>query len=110
MDLPTMYVRGIPRVTFEGLVCSIDAHILLYAFVKSGTYNWRSVSTLVAENFMGELAECARANNGVPNGQMIRYDMGKISQLHAIRLNPNRYVNFKFDSLSYELELSFNRL
>jgi hypothetical protein len=85
-----MYVKGIPRVTFEGLVSSIDAHVLLYAMVKGGTYNWRSVSTLVAENFMGELAECERSNNGVPNGAMLNNDMGKISQLYGMRLNPNR--------------------
>ena len=87
---PTMYVKGIPRVTFEGLVCSIDAHLLLYAMVKEGTYNWRSVSTLVAENFMGELAENAETNNGVPNGIMLKRDMAKISQLHAMRMKPDR--------------------
>ena len=31
---PSMYIKGIPRVTHEGLLCSIDAHLLLYALVK----------------------------------------------------------------------------
>lgn len=57
---PAMYIKGIHRVTFEGLVSSINAHVLFYAMVKGGTYNWRSVSILVAENVMGEHAECAR--------------------------------------------------
>ncbi|KAH3752314.1 hypothetical protein DPMN_186930 [Dreissena polymorpha] len=90
---PSQYVKGIPRVTFEGLVCSIDAHILLYRLVKGSAYNWRSVSTLVAENFMGELAERASTSNGVPSGAMLASDMGKISQLHAMRLKPGRYVH-----------------
>ena len=87
---PTMYIKGIPRVTFEGLVCSIDAHILLYAMVKGGSYNWRSVSTLVAENFIGELAERASTSNGVPIGTILNRDMATVSQLHSMRMNPNR--------------------
>jgi hypothetical protein len=87
---PTQYIKGIPRITYEGLVCSIDAHILLYAVVKGGTYNWRSVSTLVAENFMGELAERSQNNHGVPSGNTLPSDMSKISELHAMRLKPDR--------------------
>lgn len=86
----TQYVKGIPRVTYEGLVCSIDAHILLYAICKGGAFNWRSVSTLVAENFMGELAERSQNNHGVPSGSTLGADMTKISELHAMRLNPKR--------------------
>ena len=113
---PSQYVKGIPRVTFEGLVCSIDAHILLYAIVKTGSYNWRAVSTLVAENFMGELAERSQNNHGVPSGDTLPSDMTKISELHAMRLNPDRYVdlltyvyiifeflNFKFFTLTESL-------
>lgn len=86
----TQYVKGIPRVTYEGLICSIDAHILLYAMCKGGAFNWRSVSTLVAENFMGELAERSQNNHGVPSGSTLGADMTKISELHAMRLNPKR--------------------
>jgi hypothetical protein len=86
----SQYVKGIPRCTFEGLVCSIDAHVMLYSMVKTGTYNWRAVSTLVAENFMGELAERSQNNHGVPSGNTLPSDMSKISQLHAMRLNPER--------------------
>ena len=86
----TQYVKGIPRVTFEGLVCSIEAHILLYDLTVGGTYNWRSVSTLVAENFMGELAERSQNNHGVPSGVSLPGDMTKISELRAMRYNPAR--------------------
>lgn len=86
----SQYFKGFPRVTFEGLVCSIDAHLLLYGLTKSGTYNWRSVSTLVAENFMGELAERSQNNHGVPSGSSLQVDMTKISELHAMRLKPTR--------------------
>ncbi|KAH3727710.1 hypothetical protein DPMN_053653 [Dreissena polymorpha] len=48
---PSQYVIGIHIITFEGLVCSIDAHILLYRLVEGSAYNWY-VSTLVARNFM----------------------------------------------------------
>jgi hypothetical protein len=86
----SQYVKGIPRVTFEGLVCSIDVHLLLYGLTITGTYNWRSVSTLVAENFMGELAERSQNNHGVPSGSSLQVDMAKISELHAMRLKPTR--------------------
>lgn len=94
---PGQYVRGIPRVTYEGLVCSIDAHLLLYALIKGGSYNWRTVSTLVAENFMGELAERAQNNHGVPSGSTLPMDMKKISELHGMRLKPNRYLIYCFE-------------
>ena len=60
----SMYIKGIPRVTYEGLLCSIDTHFLLYALVKGSCYR-RTVSTLVAENFMGELAERSANSHGV---------------------------------------------
>lgn len=85
---PTKHKKGTRKVTFEGL--RQDARVLLYAMLKIGTQNWRSVSPLVAENFMGELAEYARSNNGVPNGAMLNNDTGKMSQLHGMRMNPNR--------------------
>ena len=87
---PSAYVKGIPRVTFEALACSIDAHILLYDVVNGGSYNWRSLSTLVAENFMGEISERCSNSKGVPSGQNLPHDMAKVAGLYAWRLNPNR--------------------
>ena len=89
---PGMHVKGFPKVTYEGMVCSIEAHLYMYELCKSGTFNWRSVSTLVAENFFSEVSEMEHHNNGVPSGDSFRRNMTVITGLHAVRLQPNRYV------------------
>ena len=89
---PGMHIKGFPKVTFEGLICSIEAHLYMYELCKSGTFNWRSVSTLVAENIFSEVTEMEHHNNGVPTGSSFQRNMAVMTGLHAIRLQPNRYV------------------
>ena len=88
--------KGIPRITFEGLVCNIEAHLFMYPISKSGTYNWRSMSTLVAENFFGEIAEMESHRNGVPSGNSFKRDISVMTGLTAVRLKPNKYVFVQF--------------
>ena len=85
-----MYIKGIPREIYEGLLCSIDTHLLIYALAKGSCYNWRTVSTLVADNFMRELAERSPYSHGVPSGITLSLEMAKISELHSMRMKPDR--------------------
>ena len=89
---PGMYIKGFPKVTFEGLVCSIEAHIYMYGLCLNGTYNWRSMSTLVAENLFGEVSEMESHNNGVPSGDSFRRNLAVMAGLNAVRLKPDRYL------------------
>jgi len=50
---PGNHVSGIPIVMFEGLMTNIERRIQLFPFVKSKTYNVRSLGSLEAENFFG---------------------------------------------------------
>ena len=89
---PGMYIKGFPKVTFEGLVCSIEAHIYMYELCMKGTYNWRSMTTLVAENLFGEVSEMESHNNGVPSGDSFRRNLAVMAGLNAVRLKPDRYL------------------
>ena len=87
---PGSHIKGFPRITFEGLIGNIETHIFMYALCKSGTYNWRSVSALVAESFFSEIADMESNNNGVPSGDSFQRNLSIIAGLHAVRLNPDR--------------------
>ena len=94
-------IKGIPRISFEGIVCNIEAHLYMYSVSKSKTYNWRSMSTLAAENFFGEIAEMESHTNGVPSGTSFKRDISVITGLNAVRMNPNRYLClYEFSSIS----------
>ena len=99
------FVKGFPRITFEGLICNIEAHLYMYPMSSSGTYNWRSLSTLVAESLFGEIAEMESHNNGVPSGKSFKRDFSVMAGLNAVRLKPNRYVfkHFNFCSTQFTL-------
>ena len=48
---PGSYVAGMPIAQYEVILTNIDRRLQLYAMVKSGMYNQRSVSSLDSETF-----------------------------------------------------------
>lgn len=48
------HIRGVPNVMFQGFLTNIERRTQVYPYVKSGTYNVRSLGGLEAENFFGE--------------------------------------------------------
>lgn len=52
-----MYIKGFPRIMYEGFLQRIDTTLQLYSIVKCEKFNQRSISSLVNETFFGELSE-----------------------------------------------------
>ena len=48
---PSTHVKGIPIITFEGLLQGTSTRMMLYHFAKLGTFNNRAISTLGIESF-----------------------------------------------------------
>jgi hypothetical protein len=87
---PGMYIKGIPKVTFESLLCNLEGHMYMYELVKGGTYCWRAYSSLIGESFFSEMTEMDPAGKGVYTASGVNQHMKRISQIHSMRLNPNR--------------------
>ena len=62
----TQYVKGIPIITFAGILQNISVRLSLYTVSKFGTYNHRSVSSLVCESFFSTMASKDPGKTGCP--------------------------------------------
>ena len=82
------YIKGMPRVMFEGFLQSIDTHMQLYPLCKGGTYNQRSVSSLVNETFFGELQDLEPTRLGCPKAVNIPRMMATVTEIMHYRHNP----------------------
>ena len=62
----TQYVKGIPIVTYAGILQNISVRLSLYTISKFGTYNHRSISSLVCESFFSTMASKDPGKTGCP--------------------------------------------
>ncbi|CAH1779700.1 unnamed protein product [Owenia fusiformis] len=81
------HIKGIPQTAFEGFLQSIDTHMQLYALI--GPYNQRAVSSLVNENFFGELSEVEPTKLGCPKATHIGRLMSTVTEVLHYRHNPS---------------------
>ena len=82
------YIKGMPRVMFERFLQSIDTHMQLYPLCKGGTYNQRSVSSLVNETFFGEQQDLEATRLGCPKAVNIPRMMATVTEIMHYRHNP----------------------
>ena len=75
-DFPphTTHIKGIPCVTFEGILQNISTHLNLYKLAEKETFNNQAVSTLGIESFFSSLSKADFTMTGCP----------KATQLHKI--------------------------
>ena len=52
----TQYVKGIPIITYAGILQNISVRLSLYTISKFHTYNHRSISSLICESFFSTMA------------------------------------------------------
>lgn len=91
---PGMYIKGFPKVMFEGFIQRIDTSIQLYDIVKGQSYNQRSLSSLVNETFFGELSELEPTKLGCPKAVSIPRLMANVTEMQHFRCDPsNRYLS-----------------
>ena len=89
------YVKGFPKVMFEGFLQRIDTCLQMYAVVKVGSFNQRTVSSLVNETFFGELSDLEPTRLGCPIS--IPQLMSTVTEMLHYRCDPsNRYVCILF--------------
>jgi hypothetical protein len=93
----TRYFKGVPCVTFEGLLMDIDTKLQLYALTPS--YSIRSVGSLAAETTVGLLQAM------YPNPQVsikardVPSLMATAVEIMTCKSNPDRYFTHYFRSL-----------
>jgi hypothetical protein len=80
-------VKGFPKVWFEGILQRIDTTLQLYLI--AGSYNQRSVSSLVNETFFGELSEMEPTRLGCPKAVAIPRLMASVTELLHYRCDPS---------------------
>lgn len=84
-----MYIKGFPRIMYEGFLQRIDTTLQLYSIVKCEKFNQRSISSLVNETFFGELSEMEPTKLGCPKAVSIPRLMSTVTELYHFRSNPN---------------------
>ena len=62
----TQYVKGIPFITYCGIMQNISARLSLYSKAKCSTYNHRSISSLVCESFFSTVSSKDPGKTGCP--------------------------------------------
>ena len=87
---PSNYVKGIPLVTYEGILQNITLRFAAYKLSKFSTYNQHSLSNLCVKNFFGDLTSMEFSGLGCPKSTDILRLMSHVIQLNSHRLNPTR--------------------
>ncbi|KAH3805400.1 hypothetical protein DPMN_133703 [Dreissena polymorpha] len=83
---PGKYIKGFPKVMFEGFVQRIDTTIQLYASVSCN--NPRSISSLVNKTFFGELSDLEPTKLGCPKAISIQRLTSIVIEMQHFRCNP----------------------
>ena len=60
------YVKGIPVITYAGILQNISVRLCLYQISKFQTYNPRSISSLVCESFFSTISSRDPGKTGCP--------------------------------------------
>ena len=62
----SQYVKGIPIITYEGILQNISVRLSLYSISHFNTYNARSISSLVCESFFSTVSSKDPGKTGCP--------------------------------------------
>ena len=65
------HIKGIPIITYEGLLQGISTRISLYNISQTGTYNNRAISTLGIKSFFSTLSKADFTMTGCPKAMQI---------------------------------------
>ena len=84
----TRYFKGIPVVTFEGMIMDIDSKLQLFGI--SGAYNIRSVGSLAAETAVGVLQTLNQSSQVSIKAVDVPKLMSTVVEVMTCKLNPNR--------------------
>ena len=91
----TTHIKGIPIITYEGILQEISTRILLYSLSASGTYNNRAISTLGIKNFFSSLSKADFTMTGCPKSMQIHKIIPVMMQYNTHKHDPDKI--FKMD-------------
>ena len=87
---PSTHVKGIPIITFKGLLWGISTRIMLYHFAKIGTFNNKAISTLCIESFFSSLSKADFTMTGCPKATQIHRTIPIMMMYNTMKHNPDK--------------------
>ena len=92
----SQYVKGIPIITYEGIVQNISVRLSLFSVSKFGTYNACSISSLVCESFFSTVSSKDPGKTGCPKAVDIPKIMGDMIVIEQYKQDAFRYIVVNF--------------
>ena len=90
------HIKGIPIVTYEGIIQGISTRILLYKLTRNLTFNNRAISTLAIESFFASLSKADFTMMGCPKATQIHRILPIMMQYNSYKHDPDK--KFHMDS------------
>lgn len=87
----TQYVKGIPIITYAGMLQNISVRMALYQQAKCCTYNHRSISSLVCESFFSTVSSRDPGKTGCPKSVDVPKIMSDMIILEQYKQDCLRY-------------------
>lgn len=85
---PGSHVKGFSLTWYEGMMHNIDTRLQLYGLLPGG-YCQRSIGTLAAESFFGDLTEMDQTKLGCPKAIHIPRLISTVTEINHYRHNPD---------------------
>ena len=87
----SQYVKGIPVVTYVGILQNISVRMCLYKVSKFKTYNPQSISSLVCESFFSTMSSRDPGKTGCPKAVDIPKIMSDMITIEEYKQYTLRY-------------------
>lgn len=87
---PSTHYRGIPIVTYEGILQNISTRLSLYQLARGNKYNHRAISTLGVESFFSDLSRVDFTQTGCPKACQIPKIMSAVCEVNNHKHNPSK--------------------
>ena len=88
---PTKHHKGIPIITFEGILQGISTRLILYDLALAGTFNNCAISTLGIENFFSTLLKADFTMTGCPKAVQIHQIIPIMMEYNTQKHNTNKF-------------------
>lgn len=88
----SQYIKGIPVITYTGILQNISVRMSLYEISKFKTYNPRSISSLVCESFFSTISSRDPGKTGCPKAVDVPKIMSDMITIEEYKQLTLRYV------------------
>lgn len=89
---PGTHIKGFSLTWYEGMLHNIDTRLQLYGLLPG--YCQRSIGTLAAESFFGDLTEMDQTKLGCPKAIHIPRLISTVTEINHYRHNPDERYTF----------------